>query len=39
MLNKGPYLFEAIGQLDHLFGRMAAHMSKKTPQLRALKSR
>lgn len=38
MLNKGPYLFEAIGQLDHLFGRMAAHMNKKTPQLRALKS-
>lgn len=38
MLNKGPYLFEAIGELDHLFGRMATHMNKKTPQLRALKS-
>ncbi len=38
MLNKGPYLFEAIGQLGLLLGRMSGHMSKKTPQLRALQS-
>ncbi len=38
MLNKGPYLFEAITELDHLFGRMAEHINKKTPQLRPLKS-
>lgn len=38
MLNKGPYLFESIEQLDGLLGRMSAHMSKKTPQLRQLRS-
>ncbi len=34
----GPYLVEAIAELDHFFGRMAAHMNKKTLQLRLLKS-
>ena len=38
MLNKGPYLFEAITELDRLLGRMGEHMNKKTPQLRPLKS-
>ncbi|MBT0782300.1 pyruvate kinase [Paracoccus sp. pheM1] len=38
MLNKGPYLFEAISELDRLFGRMGGHMRKKTPQLRPLQS-
>ena len=38
MLNKGPYLFEGIEHLDLLFGRMSGHISKKTPQLRRLKS-
>lgn len=38
MLNKGPHLFEAIAELDHLLGRMSEHMSKKTPQLRVLHS-
>jgi pyruvate kinase len=38
MLNKGPYLVEAIEVLDTLLGRMDAHLHKKTPQLRALKS-
>ena len=38
MLNKGPYLFEGLEQLDRLFGRMSEHMQKKTPQLRPLRS-
>ncbi|MDR2211999.1 MAG: hypothetical protein LBE21_00015 [Pseudomonadales bacterium] len=38
MLNKGPYLAEAIDVLDTLLGRMDAHLHKKTPQLRPLKS-
>lgn len=38
MLNKGPYLFEAIAALDALLGRMQEHQHKKTPQLRQLKS-
>ena len=38
MLNKGPHLFEGIEQLGLLLGRMSGHMSKKTPQLRALQS-
>lgn len=38
MLNKGPYLFEAIEDLDRLLGRMSEHVSKKTPQLRPLRS-
>jgi pyruvate kinase len=38
MLNKGPHLVDAIEVLDTLLGRMDAHLHKKTPQLRALKS-
>jgi pyruvate kinase len=38
MLNKGPFLFEAIEELDRLLDRMGEHMNKKTPQLRPLQS-
>lgn len=38
MLNKGPYLFKAIEELDRLLGRMSEHIHKKTPQLRPLQS-
>ncbi|MDJ0388396.1 pyruvate kinase [Roseomonas sp. E05] len=38
MLNKGPHLFEAIGELDRLLRRMGEHQRKKTPQLRRLAS-
>jgi pyruvate kinase len=36
MLNKGPYVGEAITVLDHILMRMQDHQVKKTPQLRAL---
>lgn len=38
MLNKGPYVGEAISRLNDLLSRMQEHQTKKTPQLRALKS-
>ncbi|MBV8637011.1 MAG: hypothetical protein JO322_02940 [Candidatus Eremiobacteraeota bacterium] len=38
MLNKGPYIIEALEQLDDLLGRMEAHQTKKTSRLRALHS-
>jgi pyruvate kinase len=38
MLNKGPFLLEAIDQLRALFQRMDNNQHKKTPQLRRLKS-
>lgn len=38
MLNKGPFVLDAVRALDRLLGRMAEHQSKKTPRLRALKS-
>ena len=38
MLNKGPFIAEAIGILDDVLMRMEAHQLKKTPQLRALHS-
>ena len=38
MLNKGPYLLEAIAALEQLLGRMDDHLHKKTPQLRRLTS-
>ena len=38
MLNKGPFLFDAIAQLDLLLGRVSEHIHKKTPQLRRLAS-
>jgi pyruvate kinase len=36
MLNKGPYIAEGIAVLDNVLRRMEAHMTKKSPQLRAL---
>ena len=36
MLNKGPYLAEAISVLDDVLGRMEGHQVKKTSRLRAL---
>ncbi len=38
MLNKGPYLLEAIPELNGLLARMADHQHKKTPRLRRLMS-
>ncbi len=36
MLNKGPYVAEAVTILDHVLTRMQEHQVKKTSQLRAL---
>ena len=36
MLNKGPYLAEALSVLDDVLGRMEGHQVKKTSRLRAL---
>jgi pyruvate kinase len=38
MLNKGPYLLDAVTILDDVLGRMDAHQTKKTSRLRALHS-
>ncbi|EGD58711.1 Pyruvate kinase [Novosphingobium nitrogenifigens DSM 19370] len=38
MLNKGPFLLEALDWLDVLLARMEDHVHKKTPQLRRLRS-
>jgi len=38
MLNKGPYLFDAIDELHTLLGRMRQNQHKKTPKLRRLGS-
>jgi len=38
MLNKGPFILEALSQIDDLLGRMAEHQAKKTSRLRALRS-
>ena len=38
MLNKGPYLLDAIDTLHQLLVRMDDHLHKKTPQLRRLAS-
>ncbi len=37
MLNKGPFVSQAITILDDVLTRMQEHMMKKTPQLRALR--
>lgn len=37
MLNKGPFIIEAIGTLDDILGRMKEHQSKKRPLFRALR--
>jgi pyruvate kinase len=36
MLNKGPYVLQAITLLDDILSRMGAHQQKKSPQLRRL---
>ena len=36
MLNKGPFVVEAVRTLDDILGRMESHQHKKTPTLRAL---
>ena len=38
MLNKGPFIEQAVTILDDVLLRMQAHQMKKTPQLRALHS-
>jgi pyruvate kinase len=38
MLNKGPFIIEAVSILDDVLTRMQAHQSKKACQLRALHS-
>jgi pyruvate kinase len=38
MLNKGPYVTQAIRALDDILKRMAGHQSKKSPMLRALRA-
>jgi pyruvate kinase len=38
MLNKGPFIVQAVKLLDNVLLRMQAHQNKKTPQLRALRS-
>jgi pyruvate kinase len=38
MLNKGPFITEAVQLLDDVLTRMQAHQQKKTAQLRALHS-
>ena len=38
MLNKGPYIIAAVGVLDELLRQTAAHHSKNTAMLRALRS-
>ena len=37
MLNKGPYIIEAIQVLDNILRRMQPHQSKKQSMLRELK--
>jgi pyruvate kinase len=38
MLNKGPYILDAIRILDTILIRMGEHQNKKTARLRALHS-
>jgi pyruvate kinase len=38
MLNKGPYIADAVVALDDILGRMAGHEYKKNPLLRSLDS-
>ena len=38
MLNKGPYITDAIRMLDDILRRMSGHQAKKTSLLRALRS-
>jgi pyruvate kinase len=36
MLNKGPYILDAVRSLDAVLKRMQAHQRKKISRLRAL---
>lgn len=36
MLNKGPYLFDALKVLDSVVTRMQAHQQQQTARFRAL---
>ena len=38
MLNKGPYITDAIRTLDDILNRMGGHQAKKRPLLRALRA-
>jgi pyruvate kinase len=38
MLNKGPYILDAIHTLDDILKRMGGHQAKKRPLLRALRA-
>ncbi len=38
MLNKGPFVAEAVRTLDDVLGRMEGHQSKKTSRMRALRA-
>jgi pyruvate kinase len=38
MLNKGPFIVEAVATLDDIASRMQGHQSKKRPRLRRLRS-
>jgi pyruvate kinase len=38
MLNKGPYITQAIRTLDDILKRMGGHQAKKRPLLRALRA-
>src|SRR5262249_41364961 len=38
MLNKGPYVLDAVSVLDDVLARMESHQAKKTSRLRALHS-
>jgi pyruvate kinase len=38
MLNKGPYIVDAVAMVDDLLRRMREHQTKKSPQMRALRS-
>jgi len=38
ILNKGPFVVQAVKLLDDVLLRMQAHQDKKTPRLRALHS-
>jgi pyruvate kinase len=38
MLNKGPYVADAISLLEELLGAMEGHQFKKASRMRALRS-
>ena len=38
MVNKGPFVAEAVRFLDDVLARMEGHQAKKTSRLRALRS-